>query len=74
MMRVRIAMMRDDEGGKVRTRKARRDNPYYLALQSERGIRNRAARGGPMEVFYPGRSLGPTGGLLKGVGGGTWGN
>ena len=37
-------------------------------IQSERGVSSRPARRRPMEVSYPGRSLGPTGRLLKG----TW--
>ena len=37
-------------------------------IPSGRGIRNRPARRCPMEVSYPGRSLGPTGRFLKG----TW--
>ena len=42
--------------------------PTHLSdVQSERGIRNRPARKCPMEVSYPGRSLGPTGRFLQGI-------
>ena len=47
----------------------KRKTPFRSSpvLQPERGIRNRPTRRCPMEVSYPGQSLGPTGRLLKGI-------